>query len=301
MVPAETAVSLRHRAEDFGVGALSGFARTLSPSAARGLGERLGAWVGALGIRRRVASENLAWALPERAVEERERILAEHYRELGRVFLEYTQLDRMAQADEAQVVGEIRGREHLLASRDGGRGAILMTGHFSNFELLAARLARLHPVDVVVRAQRNAEVDTRIARLRAEAGLGTLRADREVRGVLESLRAGRWVALVADQDAGRNGAFIPFLGRLASTTLGPARLAVAAKVPIVMGFVTRRDDGRLDLDVEPPMWGDPSLGDQAALDLTRRHVTRLEYWVRRSPAMWFWLHRRWKTRPPGEK
>jgi KDO2-lipid IV(A) lauroyltransferase len=294
-------VRLRHRAESVAVGALSGAARTLSLPAARGFGAALGSLVGSLGVRRRVARENLARAFPEQTGEERERILAEHYRELGRVFLEYTQLDRLARADAGGVVGEIRGREHLQAALDSGRGAILMTGHFSNFELMAARLAHLHPVDVLVRSQRNTDVDERIARLRTAAGLGTLRADTEVRRALEALKAGRWLALVADQDAGRNAAFVPFFGRPASTTLGPARMALAMKVPIVMGFVTRRSDGRLDLEVDPPMWGDASLGKAAALDLTRRHVERLEHWVRRYPAMWFWLHRRWKTRAPGEK
>ena len=270
-------MSVRHRGEDLAVGALSSLARSLSWPAARRLGESLGTLVRWAGIRRRVARENLAQSFPEKSAAEREAILGEHYRELGRVFLEYTQLDRLAAATEIDVVGEIRGREHLLAARDQGHGAILMTGHYSNFELLAARLARIHPVDVIVRAQRNAEVEARIARL----------------------RAGRWVALVADQDAGRNGTFVPFLGRPASTTLGPAKIALATQAPIVMGFVTRRADGRLDLDVDPPLLGDATLGEGAATDLTRRHVERLEYWVRKNPAMWFWLHRRWKTRPPA--
>ena len=289
-------MSLRHRAEALGVDAAAAFARPLPTPGLRRLGAALGSLVGWAGIRARVARDNLARSFPERSNPEREAILAEHYRELGRVFLEYTQLPRLALAPEVEVVGETPGIEHLHGVI--GKGAILMTGHFSSFELLAARLARLNPVDVVVRTQRNQEVDARIARLRADAGLGTLRAEAEIRRILEALRRGRWIALVADQDAGRNGSFIPFLGRPASTTLGPARIALAARVPIVMGFPTRRHDGRLDLEVEPPMLGDPARGEDAALDLTRRHVERLEFWVRRYPAMWFWLHRRWKTRPP---
>src|SRR6185436_12021770 len=112
--------------------------------------------------------------------------------------------------------------------------------------------------------------------------------------------AGRWVAMVGDQDARRQGVFVPFLGRPASTALGPARIALATGAPIVMGFVTRAKDGRMTLDIEPPLaLEDPGAKD-AALRLTALHTARLEEWVHARPAMWFWLHRRWKTAPPVE-
>lgn len=138
-----------------------------------------------------------------------------------------------------------------------------------------------------------------LARERSGAGLSAIPADAGIRRVYESLRAGRWVAMLADQDARRHGAFVPFLGRPASTALGPARIAIGARVPIVMGFVTRRPDRRVVLDVEPHLFApDPGAPD-AALRLTALHTARLESWVRARPEMWFWLHRRWKTVPPA--
>jgi KDO2-lipid IV(A) lauroyltransferase len=250
-------------------------------------------------VRAKVARANLEIAFPEKTRAERERILAAHYRELGRVFLEYSRLPELTHAPPGRVLVDLRGSEHLIAARETGRGAILMSGHFGNFELMGATLTRFHPVDVVVRPQSNPEVDRILLDLRAAAGLGAVRADRGVRHVYAALRAGRWVAMLADQDARRQGVFVPFFGRLASTPVGPARLAIALGVPILMGFCVRRPDGRFDLEVEPPLWGDRGLGDDAERDLTARHTARLEAWIRRVPEQWFWLHRRWKTAPPS--
>jgi Kdo2-lipid IVA lauroyltransferase/acyltransferase len=115
--------------------------------------------------------------------------------------------------------------------------------------------------------------------------------------VYQELRANRWVAMLADQDARRQGVFVPFLGHPASTAIGPARLALATGAPIVMGFDTRRDDGRHEIDVEPALEVDDPRAPDAAERLTALHVAMLERWVRRCPEMWFWLHRRWKTAP----
>ncbi len=279
------------------VRALAGGVLTMSWERSLALGGRLGDLARGLGLRRRVAEENLARAFPERAAGERAAILLEHYRELGRVVVEYARLAELARAPRGRVVAEVRGSQHLEAVR--GRGAILLSGHLGNFELLGATLGQAHPVDAVVRPLGNPGVEAMIARERARAGLGVISADRGIRRVYESLRCGRWVALVADQDARRHGAFVPFLGRPASTALGPARIALSAGVPIIMGFVTREPDGRMSLDVEPPLEiPDPS-GPDAALRLTALHTARLEARVRMRPELWFWLHRRWKTAPPA--
>ncbi len=271
--------------------------RTMSWRRALALGERLGGLARALGLRRRVAEENLARAFPERTAAERAAILREHYRELGRVVAEYARLAELARTPRGQVVAEVRGEEHLERAR--GRGAILLTGHYSSFELLGACIGQSHPLDVVARPLSNPRVEALIARERRAAGIGVISADTEARRVYQALRAGRWVAMVADQDARRHGAFVPFLGRPASTTTGPARLALATGAPIIMGFVTRRADGRLELEVERPLDSPEPGAVDAALVLTARHVARLEAWVRKRPELWFWLHRRWKTAPPA--
>jgi len=263
------------------------------------IGGAIGALAHRLGLRRRVAEANLAAAFPERSAAECDALLIEHYRELGRVGAEYARLAELARAPEGAVVAEARGLEHLERARRRGRGAILLSGHYGNFELLGAWLGRFNPVDFVVQTIRNRQVEAMISRQRTAAGVGELSAATGLRRVYEGLKTNRWVAMLGDQDAGRHGCFVPFLGRPASTAIGPARLALATGAALIPGFVTRRDDGRLVLEVEPALELDDPRRDDAVERLTALHVARLERHVRAAPRYWFWLHRRWKTAPPA--
>jgi KDO2-lipid IV(A) lauroyltransferase len=248
-------------------------------------------------LRRRVAAENLAHAFPSWSAEQREQVLRENYRELGRVAAEYARLADLARRDGDEVVAETHGLEHPMALR--GRGVLFLTGHFGNFELLGAWVARMQHLDFVARPLANPGVDALLMRERAKAGVGLIPADRTgVRRIYEALRENGWVAMLADQDGGRNGVFVPFLGRPASTAIGPARIALATGVPIVMAHGFRRADGRHGLVMEAPLVAPDPRAPDAAERLTAMHVARVEQWVRERPASWFWLHRRWKTRPP---
>ena len=263
---------------------------------------RVGAGIGDLvmtiGVRRRTAEDNLARAFPSWPEDRRRQVLRDHYRELGRVVAEYARLAELARAPEGEVFAEVRGAEHLERARLERKGAILLSGHCGNFELAGAFLGRMNPVDLVVRPLSNPGVEALIARQREAAGVGQIPAGASLRRVYEALRANRWVALVADQDARRHGTFVSFLGRPASTPIGPARLSLATGAPIIMGFCVRRPDGLHELHVDPPLKvEDPAAGD-APERLTALHTARLEEWVRRHPELWFWLHRRWKTPPP---
>ncbi len=290
MSAGDALVTLLARGAVGGLGAMS-WAR------ARAAGERMGDLVRALGIRRRVAEANLAMAFPEWSAAERARVLREHYRELGRVTAEYAHLDRLARAPAGEVFVDLSGLDVLEDLR--GRGVVLMSGHLSNFELLGARVARMNPVDFLVRPLSNPGVEALISGIRARAGVGCISTAAGTRGLYEALAAGRWVAILGDQDARRRGCFVPFLGRPASTAAGPARVALRTGAPIVMGFMLRRPDGRFDLEVRGPL--DPPDPDSpgAVERLTALHTGLLEERVRARPELWFWLHRRWKTQPPA--
>ena len=205
---------------------------------------------------------------------------------------EYVRLPDLVGAPPGDVVAEVRGLDHLIAARDAGRGAILLTGHFGHFELLAAYLGRTHPVDFVVKPLSNPGVEAWIDERRRRAGVGRIPVGAGVRRVFEALRDNRWVAMLADQDARGHGVFVPFLGRPSSTPVGPAEIALRTGAPLIMGFGTRRPDGRHELDVLPPLAAPEAGRDGAALALTARHTACLEGWIRRHPASWLWLHRR---------
>jgi KDO2-lipid IV(A) lauroyltransferase len=150
----------------------------------------------------------------------------------------------------------------------------------------------------VVGEQRNRLVEALMDRVRRSRGLSILSAERDLRGLMGALRRREFVAIAGDQDAGRDGIFIDFLGRPASTAVGPVRLARRFGVPILMGFALRRQDGGMRLELQPPIVV-PQDGDESevVLKYTRSWSATLEEYVRRYPDQWFWMHRRWKTRP----
>jgi KDO2-lipid IV(A) lauroyltransferase len=262
--------------------------------AALDFGARLGDLVRSLGIRREVTADNLARAFPELDSAARERILRDCYRELGRVAVEYPRIPNLVRRPD---LAEVEGEEHLRSLAALERGVILLTGHYGNFELLGAWLSRVRPVDFVVKPMSNPAVEGWIADLRRRSGVGQIPLGAGIRAVYAALDAGRWVAMLADQDAHERGQFVPFFGRPASTPRGPAEIAVRRGVPILMGFPERRPDGSRILTIPPPLWPRTDVADPAA-ELTERHVALLETRIRLHPEHWFWLHRRWKTAPP---
>ncbi len=287
-----------HTLESLLLQTATGAVRGVSWRTSLGLGARLGDAARALGLRRRVAERNLELASPGWDAAERVRILRDHYREVGRIAAEYARLPELVAAGPGEVVAGVKGVEHLEAAERAARGAILLTGHFGNFELLGAWLGRRHATDFVVRPLANPQAEHWIRRQRAASGVGTLSTEGSARRVYESLRTNRWIGMLADQDARRSGVFVPFMGRPASTATGPVRIALATGAAIVMGFQVRLPDGRHVLEIEPLVDPGPD-GRDAVLRLTALHTARLEAWVRRYPHNWFWLHRRWKTAPPA--
>ncbi|HKQ58486.1 MAG TPA: hypothetical protein VJY35_11515, partial [Candidatus Eisenbacteria bacterium] len=268
-------------------------------SAALGFGVGLGDLARRIGLRRAVARDNLARAFPERSEREREGILAAHYRDLGMMLCEASRGAASALAPEGEVVAAMRGIEHLEAARQAGRGAIVLTGHYGDYGVLAGWLSRLNPVDMVTQRLRNPSVDALITGVIGETSMRRLVGGRGLREVLEGLRENHWVMILGDQDAGRHGVFVSFLGRPCSTHTYPAQLALRTGAPIVMAFITRRPDRRNEIDLLPPIVAEGPETPEAVQALTERHVAVLETWVRRHPEMWFWLHRRWKTLPPA--
>ena len=289
-----------HRVETLLLKTVASSFSGLSWPAARERGAALGSFVGALGIRRDVARANLALAFPEQTQAWRERVLAEHYRELGRVAAEYPRIAELARAPREQVFAGWVGEEHVRAAAAMGRGVIFLTGHVSNFELGAAAVARDHPMALVFKPLSNPGAEAWVTAIRRSIGVELLPIGAGVRGAVRRLRSGGAIAMLADQDARRDGVFVPFFGRPASTAAGPAWLSLATGATIVFCTITREADGRFVLRFQPPLVPLGDAADAAAVRvLTARHTALLEAVVRERPEQWFWLHKRWKTAQPG--
>jgi Kdo2-lipid IVA lauroyltransferase/acyltransferase len=253
-----------------------------------------------LRVRRRVTLENLSHAFPDWSPQRRTCVARECYRNFGITFLELCRLPTLGP-------GELMSRvvfeefDVFADARKEGHGAVLLTGHLGNWELPGASLpGHGFPTWAVVGPQRNRRVDAYVNRARAAAGLRVLPSDGGLRPILRALRANEFVAFLSDQDAGRDGVFVPFMGRLASTPLGPVRFARLAGCPIILGYGVRGADGRCHMELPPPIRVRSDLPPEVAeLEATRLAVAQLEDVVRRHPEQWFWMHRRWKTRPPA--
>lgn len=278
--------------------ALRAVVRALPRRAALMLGAGLGGLARRLGLRRAVALANLELAFPERPARERGRILAAHYRDVGMMMCEAARGAATLHARPGEVVAHTRGLEHLDDAKRGGRGAIILTAHYGDFGLLGAWLGRLNPLYMFGKPLQNPAVEALLVQTCEETGMRRIVGNVGLRRLVAGLRSNHWVMMLADQDAGRDGLFVPFMGRLCSTTGAPAEISLRTGAPIIMAFITRREDGRNDVDILPPLVIDRPDQADAVARLTALHVATLERWVRMHPHMWFWLHRRWKTPPP---
>ena len=256
-----------------------------------------------IGFRRLIVQDNLRHAFGGEMDEQELRDLAHaFYRNLGMTLMEFLAFPRLKQADFLDLV-EMNGREYFTRTVKEGGGALLVSGHFGNWELLGARVAAEgHGVSFIVKEQTNARVDRLQNDIRRRAGIGTIRAGgTSIREMIRALRRKELIGLVGDQDAGPEGYFTEFLGRQAAVFRGTAYFAWKLKIPIVTGYIFRQPDGRHIVEIGPPFAAEQDWDEETAVArLTEIHVKRLEAAIRKAPEQYFWLHRRWKTRPPGE-
>jgi KDO2-lipid IV(A) lauroyltransferase len=282
------------------VGVVGGLVGRLPLSLGRALGAGLGRaayWL--LRGRRRVALENLALVYGDTLSSAARATLARQcFEHLGITAVECC---RLFFGPAGRLLGRVRGRgtEHLGEALTRGRGIFFLTGHFGNWELLAAThgLAGFG-LSVVVRPLDNPYLDAMIARARARSGLRAISKRDAVQGVRAALARGECIGILLDQDAGREGVFVPFLGHPASTSRALAVLALKTRAPVVPAFIHRLPDGahELVLDPEIPLAITGDL-DHDILVNTARFTEAIERHVRVHPEQWFWVHRRWKSRP----
>lgn len=298
--------TLKHRLEYLGLYVAYILGRTLPRRRFIRVGEWLGRFVfDVLRIRREVALSNLRFVFQaEKSEQELVDLARRSYAQLVGTLLEFASLSRTKKEELREIVS-FEGLEHLEAALSTPkRGAILVTGHYGNWELFgAAFVARGYPTTFLVKEQSNPLASKMQNRLRADGGIEIVKQGPLVaRGVLRALRRGHLVGILPDQDAGRHGVFVDFLGRPASTFKGPAFFAWKANVPIIQGYARRMPDGTHRGKLEPPIYPDPHADEEEEVRrLTQLYTSDLERWVRAYPENYYWVHRRWKTQPePGD-
>ncbi len=293
---------LRWRLEYVALDALRRGVRRMSTAGRLAAGRRLGdAAFRVWGYRREVALAQLRQAFPAWDEAARRDVARRAYRQIATSLFEFMAMDGFG-PERIRALVDLDDPGVLEPLRASGRGFIFTTGHFGNFELLGAALTAYgYPLQVVVRQQSNPHVDRLQNDIRARCGVQAIRADGSVRQLVKLLRSGGTAAMLPDVNAGRDGVFVEFLGAAASTPPGLAYFSWKLGCPIVPVFLVRQPDGRHVAHVTAAIEPDPQMDEaQAVLALTRAHTDRLAEFVRRHPDHWFWVHRRWKTRPPGK-
>jgi KDO2-lipid IV(A) lauroyltransferase len=274
----------------------------------RGLSRRMGTWVGAaaysvLSRLRATGRRNLELAYPDLPRSERTRILRKLYRNLGWQLAEFCHMPRYTPANTASFL-RCEGLEHYLAARDAGRGVLVVTGHLGAWELSSFYHSLMgYPMSMVIRRLDNQRLDRYVNRIRCLHGNRVLHKDDFARGLIAAMRAGDTVGILMDTNmTPPQGVFVDFFGHAACTAAGLARVAVKTGAAVLPGFMLwEQQEQRYVLRFGPqlPMQetGDPEVD---VLANTQVCTTAIENWVRRYPDQWLWVHRRWKTRPPGE-
>lgn len=219
----------------------------------------------------------------------------------GRMFMEVLAFPCINKGNVDKHV-QLEGAEYLTEALSYGRGVILATAHSGNWELLGAGLAiNGFPLAAVVQKQTNAAMDKFINEYRTLAGMH-ITYKSGVREMVRLLGEGKIIGLLMDQDAHSDGVFVEYFGRPASAPQGAAVLARMKDSPIVPAFITENSDGTHTAIIHPHIM--PLKTKNKADDvytITAKLTNIIEQHVRQHPHEWFWLHNRWKTKPPEGK
>ncbi len=253
---------------------------------------------------RRRAIENIARSLPELGEAEWRRVARESFRSFVQVLVESAYLPRLLTRNSADRLVTFHIHPEAKKAAAKGTGIIFVTGHTGNWEL-TGQVAGIngYPLVSVARPRDNPYLEKYVIRNRERHGQKIVAKKGAIRDLSRALRDGKYLGILADQNAGSHGIFVDFFGRLASTTGGPAMLSLRFKVPIITAFTIRSGRGfKYDIYAEKPLVP-PNTGnrDEDVRILTQAFTRRVEKWVREYPEQWLWGHRRWKSRPKEEQ
>ena len=252
----------------------------------------------------RVGKRNLEIALPDLNEAEQQKILQGCFESLGR------QLGLVAhfknfKHDDVHALLEVEGKEHFDRAYARGKGVLFYTGHFGSWEIFnLVPPAFGYGMNILVRRIDNPLVENFVESLRTKFGAHTIDKKTSARQMFRLLQKGELLGIVADLNAQeREGVFVDFFGIPASTTSGLAKLALRTDAAVLPAFVIWQPaKQKYLLKLEPPVEIEKT-GDNArdVRELTQKATKVIEQYVRDFPEQWMWIHKRWNTRPPGEK
>jgi KDO2-lipid IV(A) lauroyltransferase len=256
-----------------------------------------GSWVsrklGPLTSAHRVAETNLRIVFPNASEAEIARLLEAQWGEFGRWGAEFPMMDRIV-ADPSRI--EVQGVERLRALAEGAGPAVLISGHLSNFEVMAAAIVGAGvKCQITYRALNNPYVDRRVVENRRRYGVSLFapKGTAGARELFRALRRGESIALMNDQKF-NGGVAAPFFGRMAHTAPGPATYALHHGIPILPMSVERKEKAHFRVIVHEPFHVADTGDREADIEAGVRRINAfMEDRILARPTEWFWVHRRW--------
>lgn len=266
------------------------------------LGERLGRATDNLWLsRHKIIISNLGIAFGDKLTEaDKEELSKKIFGNIGMTIAEMARFPDTSKDDIFKLVSA-NGDDTFQEAIDYGKGAILVSSHFGNWELMAAYVSAMgFPVDFLVRGQHNKLVDKYLASLRRSLGVRVIHSDKSggMKEILRAIKQNRQVAIASDQHAGSQGIIVKFFGRLVSVPRAPAVLSFRTGAPIITGHIYRNPDNTHFCEFDMPLYPDLNADlDDEILRLTRIYTGRIEDAIRNRPELWLWTHRRFKYVP----
>jgi KDO2-lipid IV(A) lauroyltransferase len=253
---------------------------------------------------RRVAEENLRHAFPDLSPAAIDRLVRGCYRHFCELAVEIALLPRKLRVHNWRSFATLVRGDRVIPGLLDRRPLLIVTAHFGNWELAGYMLgAQGFRTYAIARVLDNPHLERWLKRFRQATGQTIIAKKDDFERLSGVLRAGGAVATLADQDAGPRGVFVDFFGRPASAHKAVALMAVEFDAPMVVVGVPKVG-GPLRYEVVCEDLIDPreyANRPDAVRAITRRYHASLERLIRRYPEQYFWLHRRWKTRPAAKK
>ena len=248
-------------------------------------------------IRKKHIIDSLTKSFPNKSEQEIKKIAKDVYKQFVCTVVEIIFVSKMT---DEQIKNSVNFQNIYLIEKalKNGKGGVIMSAHFGNWEMLALSFGKRYPLSVIVAKQENPYFDNIINGIRSTRGYKTIYKEFAPLGVLKALKRNEFVAILADQHAGVQGVYTPFFYREVSTPKGPAVFALRAKCPLYTGFCARQHDGRYLVTFEEialPDTGD----DEKNIEIIMTEYNKiLQRHVEENPSFWFWFHRRWKSQKP---
>jgi KDO2-lipid IV(A) lauroyltransferase len=251
---------------------------------------------------RQIALTNLAIAFQnEKPHSERKAIAKDSFKHFGEVIMDLIKFTTLSEKNRRQLV-RVEGEENIQKALEEKKGALLLTGHYGNWEIAPHSISRLGNLKVIARPLDNIHMERELLKMRRDLGEDVIDKKKAARDVLKALHRNAMVAILIDQNVLKNEAvFIDFFGRAAATTPGLAVFHIRTGSPLIPVFSFPAPNHIYQIKIFPPLQV-PLSGQyrEDILKITQICTKMIEDQIRRHPKYWLWFHNRWKTRPEEE-